>query len=390
MKAGSSAQYPSMWNLLARLLVLVAMLGSFKPAAGVSKAPAPESKKARRSGAPLIVGGFLVAVGLAGITGFYISEQGVRTPTLVQGAVPGQVSTPSWEQVNSAAGNAIVRIDTNTGNTGTGFLIASDRVLTAAHVVTGGIGPLPQNVNVFVHTADGIDREAEVVGLDPRSDLAVLSIEPIESAGALAFADMDQVRMGAPVAAIGFPYGQERMLTTGVLSGFTSNDEFASDSAQNWLMQSNVAVNPGNSGGPLLDGNGNVLGVIVSRPDKLGERPVESVTLAVPAAMVTAVVAQLEAGKEVSFPRLGIAIRDANAEDVTSTGAVVTEVQEDTPASAAGIVAGDIVVQLNEDYLDDSADLMSAMSEYFEGDEVTLRINRDGQEQEVSLVLAGR
>src|SRR4051812_38015291 len=214
-------------------------------------------------------------------------------------------------------------------STGSGFVLdEKGDILTNAHVVASSL-------DVRVSFSDHRTVAARVVGKDPDTDLAVLSVNPKEvSLRPLALGDSGAVRVGDPTVAIGNPFGLERTLTTGVVSALQRRITAPSGFAIEDVIQTDAALNPGNSGGPLLDATGRVIGVnsqIATGGDGAGS---VGIGFAVPAATVKRVLPELERAGRVRRPFLGVRGREAIG------GVLVEEVQPGAPAAVAGIKGG--------------------------------------------------
>jgi len=267
--------------------------------------------------------------------------------------------------------------------TGSGFVVSKDGyIVTNAHVVDGAS-------SVKVEIGDGETRPAEIVGQDDSTDIALLKVDPSgEDLVPLAFADSDNVDVGDASFAIGNPYGLSRTLTTGVISALqrsiTAPNGFSIDD----VLQTDAALNPGNSGGPLLDGSGRVIGVnsqIESSGGNGASGGNVGIGFAVPSNTVRTVVNTLRAGKEVKHAYFGVQTADADG-----GGARIASVQPDSPADDAGLTAGDVVRGFDGKEVSDSASLSAQVNHHQAGDEVDVVIRRGGEERTVKVELAER
>jgi putative serine protease PepD len=261
---------------------------------------------------------------------------------------------------------------------GSGFVVDEQgHVVTAAHVVDGAD-------SVTVELADGSTYEADVVGTDDSTDVALLAIDaPASALEPLELADSAGVGVGDGVVAIGAPFGLEASVTSGIVSALdreiTSPDGFTLTGA----IQTDAAINHGNSGGPLLDSSARVLGLAVQiRSDSGGN---DGVGFAVPSDTVRSVVAQLLQDGSVEHAYLGVGME--NADD---GGARITQVAGGSPADDAGLAAGDVVTAIDGTPVESSADLVTAVSEKQPGDTVTLTVTRDGATRTVEVELGDR
>lgn len=228
------------------------------------------------------------------------------------------------------------------GGNGSGFVIEADGlyVVTNAHVVVNAL-------SVKVETPSGLRVNADIVGMDPSTDLALLSAD-LGDVPPLIFAESVSLRAGDLVFAAGYPRGLDLSLTTGILSGvgrqgFVSEGELSIDN----FIQTDAAVNPGNSGGPLLDSAGRVIGItsfIISRTGESG-----GLNFAVPSRVAVPVLSQLRRHGEVRRGLIGVRFDTLTPDrakglgvDVDS-GAVVLEVMAGSPAAQAGVQIGDVI-----------------------------------------------
>ncbi|HEC34804.1 MAG TPA: PDZ domain-containing protein [Chloroflexi bacterium] len=293
--------------------------------------------------------------------------------------------------------------------TGSGFIYDTEgHIVTNYHVVENA-------ESVSVALASGEVYEAEIVGTDPSSDLAVLRIAASSLPDPIPLGDSDQLRVGQFVIAIGNPFGQEGTLTVGVISALGRVIESPDGRFIGEAIQTDAAINPGNSGGPLLDLQGRVIGVnsqIISP-----SRASAGIGFAVSSNTVRRVVPQLIAHGRYPHPWLGVYIvpfdaagayilREAGMDVPVEQGLLVTEVMPDSPADAAGIrgadrlvrvhnrnipVGGDIISAINGEPITDFKELTLYLeSEVQVGDTVEVTLIRDGQEITVTVTLAER
>ena len=268
---------------------------------------------------------------------------------------------------------------------GTGVIMAENGyIITNAHVVEGA-----RQVTVTLY--DGSVFPAVVVGKDENTDIAVLKIDA-EGLTPAVFGDSGQLQVGQEVAVIGNPLGHAHTMTTGIISAL-DRDILSPDGIPMRLIQTNAAVNPGNSGGPLFNIYGQVVGIVTM---KLVGDPfsplIEGMGFAVPTVQIKPVVDSLiEHGRVVGRPALGITVltitpHEAAAEGL-APGVYVQRVLEDTDAHAQGLREGDRITAVNGISITDSADLRDEILTHRAGDTVTLTIERDGREQELEIQL---
>jgi putative serine protease PepD len=267
------------------------------------------------------------------------------------------------------------------GATGTGFVVdRSGLIVTNEHVIDGAS-------TLKVTLADGTDLKATLVGKDASSDLALLRVDPgSHDLPALQLSDDSDLQVGDTTYAIGSPLGLEGTLTTGVVSALhrqiTAPNGFSISDA----IQTDAELNPGNSGGPLLNAAGEVIGVNaqVYGASQTASGQTSGGTglgFAIPSSTVKRVVAALREGGSVEHAYLGVAIGDADG------GAALGSVAANGPAADAGLRAGDVVTALDGAKIADGDALAAAVSAHAPGDVVTVVVTRDGAQRTVKVTL---
>jgi S1-C subfamily serine protease len=288
---------------------------------------------------------------------------------------------------------------------GSGFIIDSEgRIVTNSHVVEGA-------EEVQVTLFDGAIVEAQVLGTDPYSDLAVIDIDlPSEILRPVELGDSDQLRVGQRAIAIGNPFGLEGTMTTGVISALGRTLPAESLFTIPEVIQTDAAINPGNSGGPLLDAEGLVVGVNTAIRTTTGGST--GVGFAVPVNLVKRVIPQLISEGRYDHPQLGIkglTITPLLVSEMglpVAGGVLVSEATAGGPAEKAGIrggssevsvrgrlvrQGGDIIVSIDDHGIRQFEDLLSyIVMETEVGQEVALGIVRDGRERVVKAILGSR
>jgi S1-C subfamily serine protease len=264
--------------------------------------------------------------------------------------------------------------------TGSGFIVDEEgTVVTAAHVVDA------RGAAVKVILQDGTVRSAEVLGVDDATDLAVIRFDPegIEL-HPLELGDSSELKVGASVAAIGAPFEYAWSFSTGIVSGLDRTIQAPNGFTVSHAIQTDAAVNPGNSGGPLLDAEGDVIGVVDQIATDGSADQSSGVGFAVPSSLVTAELAQLEAGETVEHAYLGVSTGTASE---GTAGAQVAEVVQGSPAAEAGLRQGDIITALGEDAVTSTEDLVAAIAAREPGETVTLEVERGGQKTSLKVTL---
>lgn len=264
---------------------------------------------------------------------------------------------------------------------GSGFIVSADGViLTNAHVVDGA-------AEVTVKLTDGREFRAKVLGSDKPSDVAVLKIAatglPIVKLGS----SMNE-KVGEWVLAIGSPYGFENSVTSGIVS---AKSRSLPDGTYIPFIQTDVAVNPGNSGGPLFNMNGEVIGINSQIFTHTGGY--QGLSFAVPIDLAIKVKDQLQQFGKVSRGRLGVTIQEVNQQLAdsfglkTPRGALVAAVDAEGPAAKAGIQVGDVILKFNDRAITRSAELPTQVADVKPGSKATLEISRNGATREIALTV---
>ncbi|MFC0714109.1 S1C family serine protease [Cellulomonas biazotea] len=303
---------------------------------------------------------------------------------------------PDWQAVAQAVAPSVVAIEVSTGQggaQGSGVIVDEQgHVVTNNHVVAGA-----QDGKVQVTLTDGRLFEATVVGLDPTSDLAVVKLDdaPDDLAPA-ALGDSAKVVVGQAVMAVGNPLGLANTVTTGIVSAVdrpvSTSSEDGSQATVTNAIQIDAAVNPGNSGGPLFDAQGRVIGINSSIATMSQASGSIGLGFAIPSDLVKNIAAQLIEDGTAEHAFLGVSLSDgtATADGVTRRGAVVEEVSQDSPASKAGLQAQDVVVAIDGKAVGGAESLTAYVRALTSGAEATLTVVRDGKATEVDVTLATR
>jgi S1-C subfamily serine protease len=318
---------------------------------------------------------------------------------------------PGVVTVISLFGDADTPLGSQDGGLGSGFVLDGDGfVATNAHVVTNGQG-LSRARQVFVDFADGNRVPARIIGTDPNADVALLKVDPAGlSLTPLALGNIDDLRVGDPVAAIGSPFGEEQSLSVGVISALDRNIASLTDFGIGDAIQTDAAINRGNSGGPLLDARGRVIGINAQIRTETGEGA--GVGFAVPVDAVRRSLELLREDGEAEYGYLGVSTQELYPQlaerlglDVES-GALVSEVVEDSPADKVGLSAGDrriefqgqsdiavdgdVIVAVNGHELTRTADLADVVSLLEPGQQVELEVVRGDDRRTVEVELGER
>lgn len=345
-------------------------------------------RKKKKSNVPLIIAVIVISlvVGLGGgYVGSMLHEKTVSRKNTVNNVInTSDVSTVAGA-VSKVASPSVVEIQTEslkkggyfgqytTQGAGSGVIYTEDGyIITNNHVIDGA-----SNIQVFVKTADnptGEAYKAKLIGTDAKNDLAVLKIEANDLTPAK-IGKSSELQLGDFVLAIGNPLGSlGGTVTDGIVSALDREIEVEGSTMR--LLQTNAAVNPGNSGGGLFNSNGELVGIVSA---KSSGDDVEGLGFAIPVDTATPIVDEIIATggsgtseTESQKVQLGVSIRQ------TESGILVVDVEEDSPAYDAGFKAGDIIVGTKEARLRSVDDLSKEMSRFKTGDQVSFKVIRDG------------
>ncbi len=268
---------------------------------------------------------------------------------------------------------------------GSGVVVdASGFILTNSHVVDDA-------AQVDVRLSDGrIVQNAHVVGNDPISDLALVKVD-MENLTAAHWGNSDALEVGDEVLAVGNPYGFARSVTAGIISA-KSRHLVDTEQKERSFLQTDAAVNPGNSGGPLVNLSGEVVGINTA----IYGRSYQGLSFAIPSQLAERVYERLKSSGSIARGYIGVALQDLNpqlAEQLhakSTYGTVVTGVVKGSPAAAAGIELDDIIVAVADQKINDSEDLRTAVARAKIGDSLKVAFFRDGARQEVQVTVAQR
>ncbi len=328
--------------------------------------------------------------------------------TNVRPVVQADATAPNWVEVATAVSPSVVAISISSGTRtvgqGSGVILdAEGRIITNNHVVSaGGSG---SGLSLTVTLEDKRTFDAEVVGTDPATDLAVIKLKQTPSElRPIALGNADELRVGDPVMAVGNPLGLAGTVTTGIVSALNRPVVTQQDSGDPRMgaqrgepvitnaVQTSAAINPGNSGGALVNSSGQLVGINSAIASTQGSSGNIGIGFAIPVNEAKSVADQLIATGSAKHAYLGVTPTTAVVQDgeYKRAAAGITRVWPDTPADKAGLKAGDAVVAVDGEAVDTDDSLVAQIRERTVNDTVTLTIVRDGQRQDTKVTLTER
>ena len=359
-----------------------------------------KNKSGNNTGLVLIVSILLSFV--CGMIGAYLICQTVSVEQVVKNITTSElVENSISSSVDKVYGSTVVVIASSKGktiSTGTGFIYKKKDgkayIMTNNHVIDGAD-------SVAVEFNDKNDTiEASIVGGDTYADIAVLTIKD-DNYTSVEIGDVDSLKLGDTIFTVGSPMGvnYKGTVTKGILSGKERMVEVnLTGSTSDYYMkvlQIDAAVNPGNSGGPLCDVSGNVIGIISL---KIVKDEVEGMGFAIPIEDALKYASLIEDGGEIARPYLGISMLDLSEEyllwqnritlpDGVSEGVAVVEVENGTPASKAGLKKGDIITKINDEDTGTLAEFRYELYKHDVGEKIKVTFYRNGKEQSAEVTL---
>lgn len=269
---------------------------------------------------------------------------------------------------------------------GSGFFIDDNgHIVTNNHVIEES-----DTITVVLNNGDELD--AVLVGTDPETDIAVLKVEPSAEQRFVRFSPDADLRVGDYVLAVGNPFGLGGTVTSGIVSAL--GRESGPEIPYADFIQIDASINRGNSGGPTFDVKGNVIGVNTAIISPTGVNA--GIGLAIPADVADGVVRQIISTGSVSRGFLGVSVRDTEPEILAAvgledrTGALIANVNPDSPAQKAGLKAGDVVIELEGQKIESSTDLTRKVGSFAPGESVRIKAFRDGRERTFTVKLDRR
>lgn len=307
----------------------------------------------------------------------------VHTARRVDGATEGMLSDPYWRQFFDDRPNG--HRDRIEGSLGSGVIVSADgHILTSNHVIEDA-----EEIRVALH--DGSIREATVVGTDPESDLALLQIDG-DNLPVIRFGQSDRLEVGDVTLAIGNPVGLGQAVSQGIVSA-TGRSQLGITTFENFI-QTDAAINVGNSGGALVDTRGRLVGINTAMLSD--ENGAAGIGFAIPVNLARGVMNQIIEHGRVIRGYLGIEPQNLTPELASSfgldhtRGVAVTNVEPNTPADKGGIVQWDVITHLNGEPVTDSYDALNRVASLPPGTEATVTLIRDGEPIQKTVIIAER
>jgi S1-C subfamily serine protease len=369
----------------------------------------PPPGRPRRPAAVLVGIVALVALAAAALGGWWVGRDDSTSQTIVVPTVPattvsqvqmagGAATKPEASAgdidvaaVAATVGPSVVTVSATVSDgqsageaVGTGVVISADgEILTNAHVVAGA-----QEVRVRF-SGNTEPTPAEVVAVDTDNDLALLRVDVDAELPAATLADPASIQIGDPVVAIGFALDLDGdpTVTAGIVSALDRTLAVSPTDALDGLIQTDAAISSGNSGGPLVNAAGQVIGINTAVAESDAQRAATNVGFAIGVGEVLDVLEDLRAGGQREPGFLGVELAERND---GGSGALVAVVNPGSPAEAAGLEVDDIVVAVDDQPINGSEGLVGVVRDHSPGDQVTIVVVRNGAEVTVTATLAER
>ena len=343
---------------------------------------------------------FTGAIGMYAVI-YFFSAEFIKTINTTKVVKDVSITDTGLSEAVDKIYDAVVVVETYNKDTltssGTGFVYkVEDKkgyILTNNHVISGGS-------KIYVSFTDGKKLEAEVLGKDTYADIAVLEIESFEDISIASIGSSEDSKIGDTVFAVGAPLDSAYSwtVTRGILSGkdrlIEVNSSQTNSYTSDWVMstlQTDAAINSGNSGGPLANANGEVIGITSLKLVKSG---VEGMGFAIPIETALDYAEKLEKKEEIKRPYLGVSMYNVSEistkyydKDITTTGVFVASVEDDSPADKAGLKEEDIIIGINDTDVENVAYLKYNLYKYNVGEKVTLTIYRDEKKEIIEVTL---
>ena len=343
-----------------------------------------------------------------GILVMYVISKIDSGNTLVQKVINENIKTTTVEEIsdlktainNVYESSVYIEVSSSRGviSSGSGFVYKEDKeygyILTNYHVIDGGS-------KFEVVFTDGTETDAEYIGGDEYYDVAVLKVDKDKTKKVSTIGDSSNLELGDSVFTVGAPLGKEYMgtITKGIVSGINRmvSVELGSGSYLMEVIQTDASINSGNSGGPICNIKGEVIGITSS---KLMGTGVEGMGFAIPINSVMDIIENLESGKEIVRPYLGVQLVDLTntfalqyyygiriSSDV-EFGAVLSYIEEKKPADKAGLIVGDVIVEIEGEKIDDVSHFKYVLYKHKVGDTIKIKYYRENKLKETTITLS--
>ena len=351
---------------------------------------------------PILIAAAALVAGAGAGAGSYAAfgTDGANTTTVVQqpvaaGSPASSTKTMSVNGVYRAARDGVVEITVTTSGgsnnspfpggsqqsqaQGSGWVYdTSGHIVTNDHVVANA-------TSISVMFSDGSKYSAKVVGTDASTDLAVLKVNaPSSKLHPLTVGDSSKLAVGDGVVAIGAPFGLDETVTTGIVSALDRDISSTNNFTISGAIQTDAAINHGNSGGPLLNMSGQVVGITTQIESDSGGN--EGVGFAVPSNTISTVASKLVSGQTVQHPYLGVFVQTP----ANRSGAEVAQVKSGSPAADAGLKAGDVITSFGGETIQSPDDLTAAVAAKAPGNKVSVTYVRNGTTKTTQVTIGTR
>jgi S1-C subfamily serine protease len=323
------------------------------------------------------------------------NSEGLSPDEAIGVAVYDHVNKSVVNVTTKSTNTVMMVVDVSSEGSGSGSVLDQEgHILTNYHVIEDA-----QKIDVMLF--DGNSYEARPVGTDPINDIAVIKIDaPRDALFPIRLGDSSEMKVGMRVFAIGNPFGLERTMTTGIISSLNRTLQVAANRSIKSIIQIDAAVNPGNSGGPLLNSHGRLIGMNTAIASRTGQSA--GVGFAIPSSLIARVVPQLIAHGRVIRPEIGIQMVK-----VTEKGMLLAKLTPDGPAARAGLrgpqvvrkrrgplswdtvdfASADLITAIDGEPIKNADDFLTAIESKRPGDRVEITAVRDGQEFKAPVIL---
>jgi serine protease Do len=305
-------------------------------------------------------------------------EEGPGLVAVVEQVMPAVVGVNKHQSLPGETAEVFEEVES-----GSGVIIAADGyIITNQHVIEGA-----DRISVVIPGKGSY--EAELIGQDPLTDLAVLKIDE-NGLKHVVFGDSSQTKVGETVLAFGNPLGYfQQSVTAGIISAVQRQVRVPGSDYAYTFLQTDALVNPGNSGGPLVNIKGETIGINTAKISLVG---VEGIGLSIPSNTVQRVVKDIIEQGKVRRPHLGVIIEDwlEYGEEQPERGVLIRDIAPDSAVDRAGLQAGDIIVAINGEEIYYLAMMFDVLFAYYPGDTVTIEYYREGERFEAAVTLGER